>query len=126
MFGRLPWLRTSGGVDRGHVAAGGGVMGFVDDDGEPPVVERAGELVHVEELLDGRDDDLRLAREGIGEVGARAGVVHDLHESGRALEALDRSLELAVDHLAVGRHDDGVEDLRPVLAVERREPVRHP
>jgi hypothetical protein len=49
-----------------------------------------------------------------------------LHDAGLVLELIDRVLELAVEHGAVGQHHHGVVDLPVLLVVQRGEPMGQP
>ncbi len=106
-------------------------MGFVGDDGEA-FAFGGGELAHsVEgegERLNGADDDLLGAREGLGELGALAAVLSGDggDDAGGALEVEDGFLELGVDDVAVGDDEHRVEDLLVVGVVQLREEVGGP
>jgi len=99
-------------------------VGFVDDDGEAPVGHGADVFVDHRELLEGGDDDLLAVVDGLGELAGAFGDVFD--EAAFLFEVLDRLLELAVEDLAVGDDDDGVEHRLVVVVVERGQAVGEP
>ena len=91
-------------------------MGFVRDDCEALALRRrklADGLDGVGERLDGADDDLLVAGQGLGELAALAAIlVGDRRDDARrALEVEDGILQLRVDDVAVGDDEDRVERL---------------
>ena len=106
-------------------------MGLVGDDSEPLAL-RGGQLTHgVErerEGLDGADDDLLVAGEGLGQLTALAAVfAYDGGDNALLpLEGEQGLLKLAVDDVAVGDDQNAVEDLLCFGVVEVREEMRRP
>src|SRR6266852_184299 len=92
-------------------------MGLVHNHSET-LVAQVGDLVHNDrELLQGRHDD-RLARlQSFPELTRCR--IDVLDEAGRLLELTDRTLKLTVQNLAVGNHDDRVNDSSVGGAVEQ-------
>ena len=100
-------------------------MRLVDDDGEAVAGQLADLVGDHRELLQRGDDDLLAGLERLLEL--PRGRVDVLDQTGRLLEAARIGLlELAVEHAAVGDHDDRVEDAVVLGVVQRRQPVRQP
>ena len=106
-------------------------VGLVGDDREVLALQvglGADQLQGEGEGLDGDDDDLRPARQRVGQLlrlrPAQPGDVGD-HPWG-AVDLADRLLQLRIQHVAVGDHDDRVEHRLVGLVVQHRQPVRQP
>ena len=100
------------------------LAGGVDGHAFAPGLQRRQRLADERELLNGRDDDRRAARQGLGEL---LRVLVDLLDHALLmLELVDRVLKLLVEHPAVGDHHDGVENLLVVIVVQARQAVGQP
>ena len=98
-------------------------MRLVNDHGEG-AVGHIGVAVDVGELLDGADDDARTAVQGVPQVLRGALHLHD--QTFLVLHGIHVFLQLAVQHLAVGQDDDGVEHRRAIGLGQSRQLVRGP
>ena len=76
------------------------------------------------ELLQRGDDDRPTGFQGLAQLAG--GLVDVLDHAEGLLELADRLLELAVEHAAVGHHDDRVEDAPVVDVMEHRELMGEP
>ena len=76
----------------------------------------------------GTDNNLLVARQGIGQLRtlAAVGAGYGGDDAGRALEVEERLLELRIDHGAVRHDDHGVEDFPVVVVVQFGQEVRGP
>ena len=127
----LQLLSAQDGLQLGRCFAGLGRMRFVSDHGVKLTLRR-GLLPYLfqgeGERLDRADDDLLLARKRLSQLLAlgAAGALDGVDHTRCALEAEDSVLQLLVDHVAVGDHQHGVEDLALLVVVQIGEEVRRP
>ena len=112
--------------DSGHVFAGGGRVGLVDDDGEALVFKPADGVNDVGELLDRGGNDLRVTHQRFGKVSRGGLVTHYLDEARLVLQAHHGLLQLSVDDDTVGHDDDVVEDDLIVCVMLRSKTVSQP
>ena len=91
-----------------------------------------GELAHLvqrkRKRLDGADHDLFATGQGFGQLFAFAGTVptDDRHHALGALKGHDGFAQLAVQHSAIGNHDDRVKDLFLIRVVQVSQKVCRP
>ena len=106
-------------------------MRLVGDHREPLALRRrqlAHGLEREGEGLDGADHDLLAAGQRLRQLAALAAALalDRRHHAGRALEVEERLLQLGVDHVAVGDHQHGVEQLLVLRVVQVGQEVRRP
>ena len=108
-------------------------MGLVDDDGEILLLERLlrqDRLHRIGEGLDRHHDDRHPFEQGIGQLLAlrlRALVSIDRRdETGLVVDLLHRVLQLAIEDVAVGHDDGGIENRRAIVLPELDEVVCRP
>src|SRR5260221_13146957 len=99
-------------------------MRLVDNDREAPTRKLANLPGDHGELLQCRDDDRLPRLERFLQLAG--GGVDVLHDPERLLELAHRRLQLAVEHAAIGHHDDRVEYASLRRIVQAREPMREP
>ena len=101
-------------------------MGLIHDDSELSAGELFNVLVGEEKLLNGADNDAFLVVQSFCKVAGMLLVVNALQQAGNVLKAVNRVLELAVEHYTVSHYDDGIKDAFVLVIMEGRQPIGDP
>ena len=99
---------------------------LVDDDRELTPLHIVKVFVREQELLDRTDDDTFAVVDRLYQTLRVLLLVDRFDQSRGVVKAVDRILQLIVEHYAVGDHDDRIENRFVVLVVERREAICYP
>ena len=102
------------------------LVGLVHDDSKLPTGELLNILIGKEELLNGADNDAFLVIQSFCKVAGMLFIVDALQQAGNVLKAVDRVLELAVEHNTVGDNNNGIKDALVLVVMEGRQPIGDP
>lgn len=102
------------------------LVGFVDDDGEFPALHAVKILVCDQEFLYRADNDTLFVVDGGSKSAGALFVVYRLDKPVCMFKAVDRVLQLGVEHNAVGDNYDRIENRLVLVVVQRREAIGGP
>lgn len=99
---------------------------LVNNDGKLAPAERLHIFLGKQELLDRADDDALFVVDSLCQRVGVFLVVDGFHQADLMIKAVDSVLQLAVQHNAVGYHDDRIKDAVVLCIVDGGQPVGDP